>query len=369
LVRIGNDPDSQTAEYLDRAASASRQAAGLARQMLTFSRRDETQRRYVHLGSVVLETLRLLEASLPPGVKSIVDIPTGGRAVLADASQVQQAFVNLWTNACYALPEQNGRITISLADVDVKASATRQHPDLRAGPYVRLTVRDNGRGMDPEVREQIFEPFFTTKPEGQGTGLGLTVVQNIVNSHQGAVVVESWPDQGTAIHLYFPAETSVRAEPTAPMMLRAEQPSPLGQGELVMLVDDHALVQDAMRSLLEELGYRVRVFGNPLHALDTFRAGAEDFDLVLTDLSMREMNGAELAREILTIRPATPVVIRSGYDLPGLRQCIRELGIREVLAKPVERDRLATALARALRRTNGAAGHKAQHALTTDVAG
>ena len=350
LARTGLDPNSQTGEYLDRAASASRQAAGLARQMLSFSRRDESQRRLVPLGSVVLETLRLLEASLPPGVDCAIDIPTAGRAVLADASQVQQAVVNLWTNACHSFQGRKGRITVSLADVDLDASEIAQYPGLSAGPYVRLTVRDDGCGMDPEVREQIFEPFFTTKPEGQGTGLGLSVVQTIVTSHHGAAMVESWPGQGTAMHLLFPAE-SVGSATMSAAMPRPDGPLPLGSGELIMLVDDHALIQDAMRTLLEQLGYRVRVFGNPLQALDSFRMETDDYDLVLTDLSMREMNGAELAREVLSIRPTVPVVVSSGYDLPGLYQCIRELGIREVLAKPVERDRLAVALARALGRT------------------
>ena len=349
LARTGLDPDSQTGEYLDRAASASRQAAGLARQMLSFGRRDECQRRLVQLGSVVLETLRLLEASLPPGVKCTVDIPSGGRAVLADASQIQQAVVNLWTNACHAFQGREGRITVSLADVDLDPSEIAQSPALGTGPYVRLTVRDNGCGMDPEVREQIFEPFFTTKPEGQGTGLGLSVVQTIVSSHHGTAVVESWPGQGTAMHLFFPAEPSH----SATALPRAEEPLPFGGGELIMLVDDQVLVQDAMRTLLEQLGYRVRVFGNPLQALNSFQTEADDYDLVLTDLSMREMNGTELVREILSIRPTVPVMVSSGYDLPGLRQCIRELGIREVLAKPVERDRLAVALARALGRTHG----------------
>jgi CheY-like chemotaxis protein len=128
-----------------------------------------------------------------------------------------------------------------------------------------------------------------------------------------------------------------------------------------MLVDDHALVQDATRSLLEQLGYRVDVFADPLKALSEFRSRGEDFDLVLTDLSMREMNGAELARSILTIRPSIPVLVSSGYDLPSIRQHIRELGIREVLAKPVERDQLGMAMARALGRMNGGPERGSQH--------
>lgn len=352
LARAGLDDESQTVDYLDRAATASRQAAGLARQMLALSRRDEPRRQSIRLGPVVLEALRWLETSLPSQVKVAVDIPALGGVARADASQIQQLFVNLWSNACHALRGQDGCITISLADQDVDATMVAAHPGLQIGPYVRLTVRDDGCGMDPEVREKAFDPFFTTKPEGHGTGLGLSVVRSITDGHQGAVVVESWPGQGTAMHVFLPADpsatdASVAAELDSPMPVR-EQSLPLGHGEKIMLVEDHELVQNATRSLLEELGYRIDAFCDPCRALATFRAEAENFDAVLTDLSMREMNGAELAREILAIRPSIPVLITSGYDLPGIRQHIRELGIREVLAKPIERTRLAVVLAQAL---------------------
>jgi CheY-like chemotaxis protein len=183
--------------------------------------------------------------------------------------------------------------------------------------------------------------------KGKGTGLGLSVVQSILHSHQGAVAVESRPGQGTSVHLFFPGHTSSKAEAAS----AAEKSVPRGNGEHVMLVDDHVLVQDATRNLLEHLGYRATVFGSPLQALAAFRESAEDYDLVLTDLSMREMNGAELAREILAVRPTIPIVVSSGHELGGIRTLIRELGIREVLAKPVERDRMAATLARALGRS------------------
>ncbi|MCU0982206.1 MAG: response regulator, partial [Pirellulaceae bacterium] len=343
LARSTGAPDTQNAEYLDQVIAASRQAAGLARQMLTFSRRGEQRRCPIQLGPPVLETLRLLRASLPAGSEVEIDVRPGGRMVLADAAQVQQVVVNLWTNACHALAESGGRIVVSLADVDVDTEMAAQHSGLTAGPYVRLTVRDSGCGMPPEIQEQIFEPFFSTKPEGQGTGLGLPVVQSIMTGHQGAIVVDSRPQAGTAMHLFFPAERPAAA--AAPAL---EKPPPGGSGERILLVDDHALVRDAMRSLLEQLGYRAIDFGRPLEALAAFRAHPHDFDLVLTDLSMSEMNGAELARELLIARPDIPVIISSGYELAGVAQHLRDLGIREVLTKPIQREGLAAALMRAL---------------------
>ena len=345
LARSASASDTRTAEYLDQVIAASRQAAGLARQMLTFSRRGEQQRRPIQLGPPVLETLRLLQASLPAGSEVEIDVPPRGRTVLADAAQVQQVVVNLWTNACHALARTGGRIAVSLADVDVDAEMAAKHPGLNPGPYVRLTVRDNGCGMAPEIQEQIFEPFFSTKPEGQGTGLGLPVVQSIMTGHQGAIVVESRPQAGTAMHLFFPEQS-----PAAAAAPGVERPLPCGAGERILLVDDHALVRDAMRDLLEHLGYRVTAFGKPLEALAAFREHPEEFDLVLTDLSMREMNGAELARELLAARPGVPIIVSSGYELAGIAQHLRDLGIREVLTKPVQREGLAAALTRALAR-------------------
>ena len=336
--------DGETAEYLDRAIAASRQAAGLARQILTFSRRDEQDRRPIKLGPAVLDALQLLYASLPAGVEIDVDVPATGRTVLADASQIQQVVVNLWTNACHALEGKPGRITVSLADVDVSDELAGAHPTLHAGPYVRLTVRDNGCGMVAEVQERIFDPFFSTKPAGQGTGLGLPVVQRIVASHQGVIVVESRPQTGTAMHLYFPEQRPEASPPSR------EAPLVRGDGERVLLVDDHALVLDATRILLEHLGYRVTACRSPFQAIAAFRESPADFSLILTDLSMQELNGAELARELLAARPGIPIVVCSGYELAGLAQHVRDLGIREVLSKPVQRDQLAAALARALGR-------------------
>jgi CheY-like chemotaxis protein len=145
--------------------------------------------------------------------------------------------------------------------------------------------------------------------------------------------------------LFFPEQS-----PAAPAAPGVERPLSCGAGERILLVDDHALVRDAMRDLLEHLGYRVTVFGKPLEALAAFREHPEEFDLVLTDLSMREMNGAELARELLAARPGVPIVVSSGYELAGIAQNLRDLGIREVLTKPVQREGLAAALARALAR-------------------
>jgi len=342
LARAACAANAPAAERLDLVIAAGRQAAGLARQMLTFSRRDQRRLCPVQLGPVVQEALRLLQATLPVNVEVEIDIPSTGRTVLADAAQVQEAVINLWTNACHACRNAGGRITVSLADCDVDADANGLYSGLPPGRYVRLTVRDNGCGMAPDVQERIFEPFFTTKPDGQGTGLGLPVVQSIMLAHQGAIAVKSRPQEGTACHLLFPEEPQGAGAADLP-----EAPA-VGHGECVLLVDDHALCRDAVQGLLESLGYRVTASGSPRAALETFRNRPDDFDLVFTDLSMNEMNGAELARQLLTARPTIPIILSSGYELAGAANQVRHLGVREVLTKPVERNRLAASVARAL---------------------
>ncbi len=342
LAQAACPAGSMPAEHLDRVIAAGRQAAGLARQMLAFSRRDEQPRRALQLGPVVQETLRLLEATRPAQVEVEINISGDGRIVLADARQIQEAVINLWTNACHACRDAGGRIVVSLTDLDVEARASGPDGELPAGRYVRLTVRDTGCGMSPEVQERLFETFFTTKPEGEGTGLGLPVVQSIMLAHQGSIAVESRPQEGTAVHLLFPEhapEATMIAPPAA---------LPCGRGQRIMLVDDHAIFRDAVQRMLESLGYRVTAFGSARQALAAFRAHPDDFDLVFTDLSMREMNGAELSRQLLDARPAVPVILSSGYELTGLAEQVRSLGVREVLAKPVQRDRLAESVARAL---------------------
>ena len=342
LAKTAPTADATVAKYLDSAIAASRQAAGVARQMLNFSRPDEQPRRPQQLGPVVQESVRLLQATRPAHVEVEVEIPSAGRMVLANAPQVQEAVINLWTNACDACHASGGRIVVSVEDADREADASGQWPGLRAGPCVRVTVRDNGCGMTPEVQERIFEPFFSTKPEGQNLGLGLPVVRSIMLAHQGAVLVESRPQEGTAVHLLFPEHVAEAAAPGRPESL------PCGSGQRIMLVDDHALYRDATRSLLQSLGYRVEAFGSPLEAIAAFRARDDEFDLVLTDLSMREMNGVELARQVLAARPAIPIILSSGYELAGVAATVRDLGVRELLTKPVQRGQLAQSLARAL---------------------
>ena len=329
---------------VDQVLKASQRARDLVQQILAFSRQRPAEKKVLVLESVVNEAAKLLRASIPAAVDIAVHIAPGSAAVLADPSQIHQTLINLGTNAAHSMKERGGRLDVSLDTCEVGADLVRQFPQLHAGPHVRLTLSDSGCGMDASTLDRLFEPFFTTKEPGDGTGLGLAVVHGIVQSHDGAISVESRPGAGTTFRIYFPVEASVPmpVRPTAP-------PLPRGNGELILFVDDEAAVLALAEAMLKNLGYTTKGCSHPDQALAIFRERPTDFALVVTDLSMPGMSGLDLAREILQAHPQTRIVLTSGYtgDL-DMEQCQR-LGFRGLLAKPFPLRLLGETIAKALR--------------------
>jgi CheY-like chemotaxis protein/nitrogen-specific signal transduction histidine kinase len=338
--RLPEDHPAQ--ENADEIIHASQRAVDLVRQILSFSRRTEPARKPVQLGEVTREVGRLLRASLPAAIDIQVQLAPETPAVMADVSQVHQVLMNLGSNASHAMPN-GGRLTITQSVVHVDATLVAGHPELREGRYVRLTVVDTGHGMDAAILERIFEPFFTTKEPGSGTGLGLAVVQGIMRSHEGAILVESQPGVGTKFDLYFPALQDVTTGP------RASRPAlPRGQGERVLFIDDEPAIVALAIHGLEGLGYRVAAFTKAEEALTELAKQPQGFDLVVTDLSMPGMSGLDVVSRVRALRADVPVMLSTGYnkDLEPARA--RELGIREVLLKPYSIEVLAQAVRRAL---------------------
>jgi CheY-like chemotaxis protein len=242
---------------------------------------------------------------------------------------------------------KGGVLEVSLAGVDIDSQTAAGSSDLHVGPYVKLTVRDTGHGMTPKVLERIFDPFFTTKKEATGTGLGLPVVQGIVRSHKGALLVESEAGVGTAFHVLLPA-----VEPGRDLSADAPFPSAPGGNETILLVDDEEDLIYAGEKALRRLGYEVFASSSSLEALELFRAQPERFDLVITDQNMPKMTGAEMAREMLLIRPGIPILLCTGFgpdsDEGVSFQEAQSIGIREVHMKPLERHEIAQAIRRVL---------------------
>jgi len=235
---------------------------------------------------------------------------------------------------------------LSMREIDLEV--TRNHPELRVGGYAVLTVCDTGCGMDRATLQRMFEPFFTTKPPGEGTGLGLAVVHGIMKSHDGAISVYSEPGRGTTIQLYFPAQ-----EGSATEMARSPGPIPAGHGEHILFVDDEAPLASLGKKMLAGVGYEVTAETNSIQALAAFRAEPGRYDLVITDLTMPNLTGTDLACELLKLRPDLPIILATGFVgsmTPGIAQA---MGICELLMKPATMRSLAESAQRALQRSAG----------------
>ena len=317
---------------------------------------------------MVVESARLLRATLPAKVVLNVDCQPDTPAVLADATQVSQVFLNLCGNALQAVQDQErpGVIEVRLAahTVDVAAhnglerrsGGDGRHP-MRVGRYACLSVRDNGAGMDKATRTHIFEPFFTTKAKGKGTGLGLSVVHGIVQTHQASIEVESAPGGGSTFHIYFPAIDALVAEVAAPA---ADTVPADGNGIHVLYLDNEQAIVFLMKRLLERQGYRVSGFTEPHEAVAAVRAGPDQFDLAVTDYNMPEMSGLEVAQALHDICPDLPVVMASGYITEELRTQVPAAGIRELIYKPNTVDDLCEAVARQAQKARHLKSNQAQ---------
>ena len=349
-VIIGNTElaarTTQPAENLAAIREAGLRSKELVAQILTFSRRTDVERVPTRLQTVVEDALKLLRSTIPVMVRIDQKVDPACAPVLADPGQIHQVLMNLCTNAWHALPDRDGVIEIRLDPVVVEGQLAAIHPDLKPGPYVRLSIHDNGHGMSASTLERIYEPFFTTKPVGQGTGLGLAVVHGIVREHEGAIFVRSQPGEGTTFELYFPALAESEVPEPEPIA-----PSRGGGGERILYVDDDKLVGDALTELLNLMGFRATHKLVPREALALFRERPQDFDLMITDRAMPGMTGGELAARVLEVRPDLPVLLLTGYADPAMEQELRQIGVLEVLAKPISAQKLSEAVRRGLARS------------------
>ncbi|NTW88281.1 MAG: response regulator [Desulfobulbaceae bacterium] len=347
-----NDP---IAHDLVRVQEASTRAKEMVMQILTFSRQGEQERKPVQMATVIEEVFKLLRSTLPATIEIHQQITTSPNeaTVLADSTQLHQVLMNLATNAAHAMRAHGGILNLSLSDIIDNASLMALHLDLISGPYVCLTVSDTGHGMESVVKDRIFDPYFTTKKVGEGTGMGLAVVQGIIKSHGGAISVYSEPGQGTTFHIFLPkvADKSI-PEVQADESLR-------GGTERILFVDDEKVLVELGQELLGILGYNVTAATNSLEALAYFRTHPDDFDLVITDMTMPGLTGREFARELLAIRPNIPIIMCSGFTEFISANEAREAGICEFMMKPYVMNRMAQVIRRALQAPSSLADNPA----------
>jgi CheY-like chemotaxis protein len=296
----------------------------------------------LQIGFAVKEVMKMLRATLPTTIEVRYDVPKKLPAVVADPTQIHQVVMNLCTNASHAMRKTGGRLEVSLEEVMVDAATTALVPDLTQGRYQKLTVRDTGHGMPPEVVDRIFDPFFSTKEPGEGTGLGLSVVHGIVKKHGGGIDVTSTVGEGTTFEVYFPSIGEAEERPVDEVL-----PLPTGS-ERILLVDDEKAMVEMGRQMLESLGYKVTAQTSSVEALSDFKTRPDAFDLVMTDMTMPRMTGADLSQEILKTRPDIPIILCTGFSERIQEDSAKAIGIREFVLKPVVLRDIAHIIRRAL---------------------
>lgn len=339
------DPEKRRQE-LDQVLVGARRARELVQQILAFSRKTEQQKRPLQISLIIKEALKMLRASIPTTVEIRQDISSEG-TVLADPSQIHQVIMNLCTNAYQAMGETGGILAVSLREITIDEK-DEGYGELVPGRYLKFEVSDTGCGISSAIREKIFEPYFTTKKTGEGTGLGLAVVHGIVKSHHGHITVYSEPGKGTTFHVYLPL-----VEDKALDLSVEEAIAELaGNGERILFVDDEEQLRDIAKRLFSTNGYQVIACEHGVEALEIFQSSPDQFDLVITDMTMPHMTGAELAQKILVIRPDMPIILCTGQSEFVNKGKALAIGICEYLAKPVLQHYFLSVVRKALARKN-----------------
>lgn len=348
LVRqsVADRPDVRA--DLDEIEFASVRAKDLVRQILGFSRRESAAIAPLCLISVTREVLRLLRASLPSTIRLDVSVPASLPPILGSTTGIHQVLMNLCTNAAQAINGGHGTIRVTLGEHSVADPGQAGFPELQPGKAVVLEVGDTGCGMDEATQRRIFEPFFTTKSLDGGTGLGLATVIAIVRQHQGAVRVQSTPGQGSLFRVFFPAATGGWEQATG------DARHPLGRGQTVLLVDDEESLAHAMARALTQLNYRPVVLGSSRQAALEVLRHRDNYQLLICDLTMPEMNGLELIREARRTCPGLPTILTSGSIERLDSDDVRQLGLNGILPKPYSFGDLARIVAGALGHAVGA---------------
>ncbi len=321
--------DTRVKGYLENVLAACERAGGLVRQILTFSRREERARKPVMIQSELEKAVKFIRVTLPATAEIQADIDCDDAAVLGDATELHQIIINLLTNAYQALKDGSGRISIVARCVNITQQSPGSRSSLNFGPYVSIVIRDNGKGIQAEIIDRIFEPFFTTKPVNEGTGMGLSIVHGIVSSMNGDISVESAPGAGTTFTLLLP-RTDGAIEETPHELHRQRRGS-----ESVLVIDDEQVITDMIAEVLSALGYQVTVDNDPESALARFTENPAAFDIVISDQTMPRMTGLQLAEKMAAIRRDLPILLCTGNGDRDLTEKAREIGVAQLLHKPL----------------------------------
>jgi len=330
---------------LEEIITAGIRARDVVRQLLSFAHKTDQERKPVIINSVIIDGLRLLRFSIPANIEIRHNVPKGSEVIFADPTQLNQVMINLFTNAAHAMEQDGGILAINVESVNLTASTAQSH-DLPPGSYVKLSVSDTGDGIAPEIKDRIFDPYFTTKEVGKGSGMGLSVVHGIVMNHNGAISVDSELGKGATFTIFLPAS---KREPVPEATIDEELPT--GKERILFVDDEESIVKMGIQRL-KRLGYKVESTTSPIEALDLFRSKSDQFDLVITDLTMPKMTGDKLVKAILDIRPDIPIILCTGFSEKINSEKIREIGAAVYLEKPHDKHDLSKTIRRVLDKKN-----------------
>ncbi len=327
--------DHPARKDLEQVIAGGDRAADLVKQILTFSRRESYgQFRLFKVQYIIKEVIKLLRPSLPATIELQQEIDNSCPSILADSGQIYQVLMNLCTNARQSIGDKHGRITIKLSEMRTAEEVGGSFSKELTGVFLDLEVSDTGCGIEEDLLDKIFDPFFSTKKKEQGTGLGLAVVHGIIKKHKGEIHVVSKVGVGTTIHVYLAADGGEVGNK------KTKRPKEAGGDERIMVIDDELHIAEMLRLTLQRVGYDVMTFNESMAAVKQFRLNPNCCDLVITDMLMPNMTGAELAREFLSLRSDIPIIMLTGHSENFDRNRAREVGIKEFMLKPTRKEKL-----------------------------
>jgi PAS domain S-box-containing protein len=329
-------------KYLEQVIQAGHRARDLVKQILVYSRQQEAKKIPLQPAAVVEESMQLLRSSIPTSIDFQQDLDPQTDLVFAELTQIQQIIVNLCTNAYHAMEETGGTLTVGLRNKSFTQQDLVNIFGVQPGKFVQLSIWDTGKGISAEVQEKMFDPYFTTKETGKGTGMGLAIVHGIVKSYGGFITCQSEFGTGTVFEVNLPALAEQ-------IVSQTEEIKPVSAGnESILLVDDESMLAEMNRVMLERLGYRVTAKMNSTDALATFTEQPLAFDLVITDQTMPEMTGIDLARRMLQIRPGLPIILSTGYSGLITEEKVKAIGIKGFALKPLVKREIAALVRKVL---------------------
>ncbi len=340
------EKNSELEDDLQEVLQGGNRAKELVKQILAFARKSEEKIRPMQPSIIVKEVLKFIRSSIPTTIEIRQNINSDS-LIMGNPTQIHQVIMNLCTNAAHAMEDHGGLLELSINDICFETVSKKENVDLKPGDYIRIRVSDTGTGIPDKIINSIFEPYFTTKGPGEGTGMGLSVVHGIVETYGGKITVDSRLGQGSTFTIYLPISKKRQLD-------RSYTPEDLPTGsEKILYVDDEATIAKMGKRALEQLGYSVETRTDSRDALELFRSKPDDFDLVMTDMTMPNMTGDVLASELISIRPGIPVILCSGFNKKVSDESATEIGIKAFVNKPFVKADLAKTIRKVLDKTKG----------------